>query len=183
MLVAPRRSFFVSAALAGSAPHLVAARDAATIVPAGQGPTHWMVGDRLTRLLGGDATGGAFALMQIFVVPGGGPPPHIHGRESETFHVIDGEATLTIGDQVVRAGPGTTAHVPAGMPHTFRNDGTVPLRMGMVIAPAGLEGFFAEAGQPGRIDDPTPAPADAARIARIIEVAGRYGTSFLPPPR
>jgi mannose-6-phosphate isomerase-like protein (cupin superfamily) len=147
----------------------------------GEGRTHWMVGDRLTLRISGAETGGRFSLMELYVVPGGGPPPHIHGRESETFHVLEGEVTLTLGDETVRAGPGTTVHVPAGVPHAFRNDSSVPLRMGMVIAPAGFEDFFAEAGVPTRADDVTPAPADAARIARIVGAAGRYGTTFLPP--
>jgi uncharacterized RmlC-like cupin family protein len=121
--------------------------------------------------------------MELFVVPGGGPPPHIHRRASETFHILQGEATLLAGRETIRAQPGATVHVPAGVPHNFHNAGSMPLRMLMVIAPAGLEAFFAEAGVPGRIDDPRPAPADDARIARIIAIAARHDTVFLPPAR
>jgi quercetin dioxygenase-like cupin family protein len=152
------------------------------IVSPSAGPTHWQAGgDRHTLRISGEQTDGNFALMEIFVVPGGGPPLHVHSRESETFHVIDGEATFTLGEHTVRTVPGTTVHVPPNLPHAFRSEGTTALRMVMVIAPAGLERLFAEVGVSGRADDPVPPrmpPLDAPAVARLVEMAGRYGTTF-----
>lgn len=145
------------------------------------GAAFWMVGDRLTLKLAGAETGGAFALMEVFVVPGGGPPPHIHARASETFVVLEGVITIYANGVPTRASAGTIVHAPAGLPHNFRNESDAPARMAMVIAPAGLEGLFIDAGTRGDPRDPTPAPADAARIARIIDIARRYDTTFLPP--
>lgn len=179
-----RRTALVGAALGGplgaAAP---AVAGTAQIVPRGEGRSWWMVGDRLTLVIPAEATGGAFSLMDIFVVPGGGPPPHIHTVASETFRVIEGEVTLLVGERTVRAGPGATVHVPAGVPHNFRNEGGVPARMLMVIAPAGLERLFMEAGVPTAADNDIPAPADEGRIAAILAVAERNGTVFLPPGR
>lgn len=157
-----------------------AATGAAFLAAPGEGRTHWMAGDRLTLRVPAGATGGAFSMMEIFVVPGGGPPPHTHGRESETFHVLEGEVTFLAGAERVRAGPGTVVHVPAGVPHNFGNKGAAPARMLMVIAPAGFENFFAEAGTPGRADDPTPAPVDEKVIARLRALAPKYGMTLLP---
>jgi quercetin dioxygenase-like cupin family protein len=36
------------------------------------------------------------------------------------LHVVEGEATLTLGDDVIDARPGTWVHMPAGMRHAVR---------------------------------------------------------------
>jgi len=38
-----------------------------------------------TFLVTGEQTGGAYFVMEALVPPGGGPPPHIHRNEDETF--------------------------------------------------------------------------------------------------
>lgn len=179
-----RRGALAAGAAAAAVPaerQAASATGAAFLAAPGEGRTHWMVGDRLTLRVPAGATGGAFSMMEIFVVPGGGPPPHTHARESETFHVLEGEVTFLAGIETVRAGPGTAVHVPAGVPHNFGNKGAAPARMLMVIAPAGFEDFFAEAGTPGRADDPTPAPVDEKVIARLQATAPKYGMTLLPP--
>ncbi len=42
----------------------------------------------------GKDTAGRFCLVDMFVPPGGGPPPHRHDFE-ETFSLIEGELELT----------------------------------------------------------------------------------------
>ena len=51
-----------------------------------------IVGDIYRFLATGEETGGQYALLEAVVLPGGGPPPHIHSREDETFYVQEGEA-------------------------------------------------------------------------------------------
>jgi hypothetical protein len=53
-----------------------------------------VAGDRVTILLAGDETNGAYTIMESLVPPGGGPPPHLHHREDEGFLVITGETGL-----------------------------------------------------------------------------------------
>jgi len=42
----------------------------------------------------GRNTGGVVSVVESHDVPGGGPPPHIHTREDEWFHVLEGELTF-----------------------------------------------------------------------------------------
>src|SRR6266487_1457014 len=60
--------------------------------------------------------------------PGGGPPLHVH--ECEEAHVLlEGKATYMIGDQRFTVEGPYVVKIPAGVPHTFVNAGTQPLRL------------------------------------------------------
>jgi mannose-6-phosphate isomerase-like protein (cupin superfamily) len=64
-----------------------------------------------------------------------GVAPHVHPDHVDSFYVLDGEAEFTVGDDVVRAGPGTFVAAPAGLTHGFRNVGAGELRLLNVHAP------------------------------------------------
>ncbi len=60
--------------------------------------------------------------------PGGGPPLHVH--ECEEAHVVlEGKATYLLGDQKFTIEGPYILKIPAGVPHTFVNAGTKPLRL------------------------------------------------------
>ncbi len=66
-----------------------------------------------------------------------GVDPHVHDDHVDSFYVLEGEAEFTVGDEVVRAGPGSYVAAPAGLRHGFRNAGESELRMLNVHAPNG----------------------------------------------
>jgi mannose-6-phosphate isomerase-like protein (cupin superfamily) len=47
------------------------------------------------------------------------PSPHLHRRHVESFFVLSGGMTFTIGDRELRAEAGSWMQVPPGVPHTF----------------------------------------------------------------
>jgi hypothetical protein len=49
------------------------------------GRSYWGPGDLYTFLVTGEESGGAYFAMEALVPTGGGPPPHIHRNEDETF--------------------------------------------------------------------------------------------------
>ncbi len=151
-------------------------------VPSGEGKSFWLLGELYTAKAVGEETGGDFGFIEATSPPQAGPPPHVHHREDETFYVLEGELEFMVGDGTVRAPAGTFVHAPRGVPHTYRNVGTTPARHVTTIRPAGFEGFFFEVGEPA--EDPTaPPPAHGEEvIAKIMEVAPRYGLEILPPP-
>ena len=55
----------------------------------------------------GEDTGDQFALMEQVARKGNVPPRHIHHREDETFYVLEGEMTFAVGDETIKATPGT----------------------------------------------------------------------------
>ncbi len=147
---------------------------------AGGGLTFWGPGDMYRFLVTGDETGGAYFAMEALVPPGGGPPPHIHRNEDETFYVVEGEVDFRLGDDIVTAGVGDFVNVPRGSVHCFHNSGAAPMRMILTFTPAGIEKFFEETLE--RALDPTqPIPTDNVDevAARYVAAAPRYGIEFI----
>jgi mannose-6-phosphate isomerase-like protein (cupin superfamily) len=60
---------------------------------------------------------------------------HSHDDHVDSFYVLEGEAEFTVGDDVLRAGPGSYVAAPIGVEHAFRNAGDGELRMLNVHAP------------------------------------------------
>ena len=77
-----------------------------------------LAGDTYTILLTGKDTDGRYCLIDMYVPPGGGPPPHRHDFE-EMFTVLDGEIEITFRDGKKRASAGSTVNIPANAPHSF----------------------------------------------------------------
>ena len=146
---------------------------------AGTGRMYWGPGDLYTFLVTGEETDGAYFAMEALVPPGGGPPPHIHTREDETFYVLEGDVDFRLGDRRVTAGPGDFVNVPRGAVHNFHNAGTDTARLILTFTPSGIEKFFEETLQ--RAYDETLAPPEPveAVAARYAEAAPRYGMTFL----
>ena len=97
-------------------------------------------------LVPGAATAGeAFCLIREETVPGGGPPLHVHHRQTELFVVREGDYEFAAGERRFRAGPGDIVVVPPGIPHAFRNAGTTKGSFLFLLTPAlGGERFFRE---------------------------------------
>ena len=71
---------------------------APTLRKPNEGRTIAVVGDVYRFLATGDETNGKYAMWEAIVPPGGGPPPHIHSREEESFYILEGEITFTVGE-------------------------------------------------------------------------------------
>jgi quercetin dioxygenase-like cupin family protein len=128
----------------------------------------------LIRIHGRD-TGGVVSVVESHDVPGGGPPPHIHQREDETFQILEGEYEWMVGDKKFIAQTGATIFAPRGIPHTYRYLGQTPGRLMCVITPSGFEGFFEEIG--------ALSPQEQQDIPCVIEIGKKYGLEILPPTK
>ena len=147
----------------------------------GEGRAVAVVGDVYRFLATGDDTNGKYALIEAFVNPGGGPPPHIHSREEEGFYILEGEVALTIAGTRIVAGPGMFANVPVGTVHSFKNQSSQQARMMVSVAPAGLEKMFMEVGVPVPPDATVVAPPTKEEIERLLAAVKKYGIEMMAP--
>ena len=125
----------------------------------------------------GEATGGRLAIVEYVAPPGfAGPAVHHHELE-ESFYVLEGMPRLRVADEDAELAPGSFAHVPGGVSHSFWNPSDRPARFLITMAPAGFEVFFDEAMREARRAGGVPPPNVMARLnaSHGVEVVG-------PPP-
>ncbi len=149
--------------------------------PVATGPAFWGPGDHYTFLVTGEESGGAYFAMEALVPPAGGPPPHIHTREDETFYVLAGEIEFLLGEHTILAGPGDFVNVPRGTVHRFQNTGKETAKLVLTFTPAGLEHWFEETLEqaPNEVTaEDVPDNVDEV-AARYVEAAPRYGLEFV----
>jgi quercetin dioxygenase-like cupin family protein len=154
--------------------------DVAKHIPPGEGESLWIVSELLTLKIVGADTSGAFAVLEEITPPQGGIPPHIHSREDETFYVLEGELEFRVSDRTILATAGSIIYGPRGILHTFKNVGTTPSRMLVLVTPAGLEKMFEEVGE--QVTDPSSPPEGPPDIDRLVAVNRKYGVEIPPPP-
>jgi quercetin dioxygenase-like cupin family protein len=141
----------------------------------------WYSGWLLTFLATAEETRGQFALIEATARKGNVPPRHIHRREEETFYVLEGEMTVTVGDRTFKATPGTLVSLPRDVAHSFAIE-SEQLRTLILLTPAGLEGFFKEFSVPAPAMTLPPADESAyGDVQKLLEAAPRYGLEFLLP--
>jgi quercetin dioxygenase-like cupin family protein len=141
-----------------------------------------IVGDTYTILLTGKDTAGRYCLIDMYVPPSGGPPPHRHDFE-ETFTLLEGELEATFRGQKSIVRGGETIHIPANAPHQFRNISQAPARMLCICSPAGMENMFLELGVPvATRTTPPPILTESEEVAfrtKAASLAEKYHTEFL----
>lgn len=147
------------------------------IKDANEGRTVGIVGDIYRFLATSEETGGRYSMFEAIVLPGGGPPPHIHHKEDETFYILEGEITFQIGGERRVAGPGTFVHMPIGNLHAFKNETDQPVKMLVSFVPAGLEEMFFQVGK-DLADGEVPEKPSPQEVDRLLKIAGRYGIEY-----
>ena len=141
----------------------------------------WYSGWLLTFLATGEDTKGQFALMEQVALKGNLPPRHIHHREDETFYVVEGEMTFSVGDRIIKATAGTMVFAPRDIAHSFTID-SEQVRILVMVAPAGAEGFFKECSVPApSMTLPPPGEPPYSEIQKMMALAPKYGFEFVQP--
>lgn len=83
--------------------------------------------------------------------------------------MIEGELEFLVGKRTISAGAGSVVHGPRVVAHGYRNAGSAPSTIAVVIAPAGFEKFFEEAGEP--LEDPSSLPEGPPDVEKLVAVA------------
>ncbi len=130
-----------------------------------------------------DDTRGIYSLFVSSVPPGEGVPIHSHLKEDEAYYLLEGQWELydDTNKKVLTLGPDNYVYVPMGINHGFKNVGSQPARLVLIITPGGLEGFFEGIGQVfDDPDNPPPPRTGPIDMARATEVAAKYNITFVP---
>jgi quercetin dioxygenase-like cupin family protein len=150
----------------------------------GEGEALWWFGVLATIKATAEQTGRQYSLVEILAPDGYEGVLHVHHFEDEGFYILEGEMTFYVGEQTIKAQPGSFLFGPKDVPHAFRVD-SGPARLLFVLSPAGFEDLVREMGEPAReltIPPQPQAPPDEAEMQRMSAIAARHGNEILGPP-
>jgi mannose-6-phosphate isomerase-like protein (cupin superfamily) len=150
----------------------------------GEGEAWWWLGMLATIKASSEQTGGKYSVVEILAPDGYGSVVHVHHREDEGFYILEGEMNFYVGDQMIKAHPGSYLFGPRDVPHAFTVESGLA-RLLFVFSPAGLEGLIREMGEPARsltVPSQLDEEPDEAERERMAAIGARYGAEILGPP-
>lgn len=99
--------------------------------------THPLIGDTVTFLKTTAETNGAYTLVEVALLPGGGNDAHYHVNYSEVFEVLEGTLGVQYGKAEHVLNAGDTVTVPPKVVHRFFNKSSEhPVKFRVTIEPA-----------------------------------------------
>ncbi len=125
----------------------------------------------VTHKLTSQKTGGGYYLFIAEFDPESGNRLHVHSFEDEVVYVLQGTIQIRLGDGILEASQGGSAHLPKGIPHALYNPLKTPLKILALAIPGGMELFFDELEatlQEGGMDD-----------AKHRAISRKYGIEWL----
>jgi quercetin dioxygenase-like cupin family protein len=125
-------------------------------------------GEPVEILINSEQTRGGSTTFTQISPPGGGPPPHSHLNEDETFYVLEGEYEFLLNGDRRKLVSGDAIHASRRSIHTFRNIGPTQGKLLIVTVPGGFEKYLEEIS-------PLSIPQD---MEELIRISTRYGISF-----
>jgi len=97
------------------------------------------------KVLANQTAGNLFLIEHTNLMPGGGPPLHLHLSQQEWFYVLEGRVVFAIGDERAQLSAGESVLAPPRIPHTFSALGA-PAHLLIAFTPAGkMEQYFLDA--------------------------------------
>ena len=90
----------------------------------------------------GEETNGVISIIEQPFEPGLLLPPHVHENDV-WLYILEGEMHARVGDEVVKATPGSWVLKPRRIPHTMWNAGPEPAPLELSIDPSAPVEFAA----------------------------------------
>jgi quercetin dioxygenase-like cupin family protein len=123
-------------------------------------------------------TGGQMTIVEATNPPGFVGPLHVHHREDEGFWILEGDATIEVGDTVIEAHAGDYVFGPRDIPHRY-SVGDAGCRMLFLLTPGGMEELIIATSEPAVSRTLPPPSQEAPDVERIAALARAYGNELL----
>jgi quercetin dioxygenase-like cupin family protein len=152
-------------------------RGHAVVVQPAEGPSYWQPvpasGHADPTLVPANTRFGGLSMGYQTIAPGGRVREHSHGAQVELQICVRGRGQVRVDGVSHPLVPGTACFLGLDVKHEILNEGEGELKMLWVVAPPGLEHFFAAIGRPRRPGDAIPAPFE--RPADVVAIERRLG--------
>ncbi|MFN2490548.1 MAG: quercetin 2,3-dioxygenase [Actinomycetota bacterium] len=147
-------------------------------VPSEEGEARWWFASLAVIKATAADTGGQMTIVEITEAPGAEAPLHVHHREDESFWILEGDATLEVGDTTIEAHAGDYAFGPRDIPHRY-TVGQAGCRMLFILTPGGFEELVIEMSEPAASRTLPPPSEEEPDWERIAAIAKAHGNELL----
>ncbi len=114
---------------------------------------------------------------------GDSPPLHVHRREDEVFHILEGRLRFQINGHERMVGAGETVIAPKGLPHTFRVESPEGAHTLTITRGADFETMLRQASRPATSPALPPQVAPTQEmIAALTRACAETGIDIIGPP-
>ena len=110
------------------------------------------------------------SVVEHWMPHGEAPPLHIHQREDEVFHILDGVMRFRVGDDEIIGRAGDTVIAPKGVPHAFRVDSASGAHCLTIMRGSDFETMLR---QVSRIAERPDLPEAAAPMPEMIDTLAK----------
>lgn len=145
---------------------------------AGEGEARWWFGCLAEIKVTAEQTNGLLSIIEITEPPDAAGPLHVHHREDEGFWILEGDATIEVGDETIHARAGDFAFGPRGIPHRY-TVGSNGCRMLFIMTPGGFENLVREMSVPAESRTLPPPAEDEPDWEHVAAVAKANGCELL----
>lgn len=151
---------------------------AAHVVLSEEGEARWWFANLAVIKVTAADTGGQMSIVEMTHPPGWEAPLHVHHREDEAFWLLDGDATIQVGDETIEAHAGDYVFGPRHIPHRY-TVGESGCRMLLIMTPGGFEKLVREMSEPAASRTLPPASHEPPNMERVAAVAEANGCELL----
>ena len=133
--------------------------------------TSW--GEESYVKVGSTLSNNAFSILDYRAPAGFGVVQHLHHREDEVLHLVEGRIAVWMPNRCLTMSPGDLVFLPKGVEHAWGAYGEQPVRMNVTISPGGFEHFFPTIQARGLA---------AHNVEALAAVCEEFGIKVLGPP-
>jgi len=130
-------------------------------------------------------TGNQFAVSEYIYGPKKmGPAPHVHDTLDEIMYVIEGAATIMVGNNITRVEAGAWHIRPHGLVHTFWNAEDVPVKFLDIYTNQNFDDFHIEYKAAKKFLSDNKIPRDSqVSFDKLDEVFKKWGIKMFHDQR
>lgn len=143
----------------------------------------WFLNTRIAiRRASADSADG-LSVQEHWMAFGESPPTHLHQREDEIFHVLEGQVRFRVGEAEQTARAGDTLVAPKGVPHSFVVESAQGARCLVMTVGGDFEGLVRAAARPAESEGlPAPIEPTPDMQATLAEMARANRIEIVGPP-
>jgi len=122
-----------------------------------------------------------YSLVEVLEPKGEEAPLHVHHNEDGAFWVLEGELTFEVGEETIKASPGSFLFGPKDVTHCYTVE-SGPARMLFLLSPPGFEESIYATSEPAKenaLPPPPQGPPSEAELEQLGAFALQYGYEIL----